>query len=377
MRVPFNRPYATQRELGYIAQAIVNNHLSGSGPFTKRCEKWLEENIGSARVLLTHSASAALDMAAILADLEPGDEVIMPAFTFVSTANACVLRGAVPVFVDVEPRTLNIDAAQIEQAITPKTRALMPVHYAGTGCDMDAILAIAKAQGLMVIEDAAQGILATYRGRPLGSFGQLAALSFHETKNIHSGEGGALMINDPALVERAEIVREKGTNRTQFFRGQVDKYTWVDIGSSFLPSDMIAAFLWAQLEEAESICERRRAIWKRYHELLEPLEAEGLIERPDVPEGRMIAGHIYFVLVQSLEVRTRTLEQLDARGVKAVFHYVPLDTSPAGRRYARAASELAVTHDVSDRLLRLPLWPEMTDEQVVYVAQVLGEVLKG
>ena len=376
MKVPFNRPYTTQRELGYIAQAIVNNHLSGNGPFSKRCERWLEEQIGSARALLTHSCTAALEMAAILADIGPGDEVIMPAFTFVSTANAFVLRGGVPVFVDVEPRTLNLDAARLEEAITPRTRAVVPVHYAGTGCDMDAILAIARKHELIVIEDAAQAMLSYYDGKPLGSFGQLAALSFHETKNIHSGEGGAILINDPALVERAEIIREKGTNRAQFFRGQVDKYTWVDIGSSFLPGEIVAAFLWAQLEEAQAICERRRAIWHRYHELLAPLEKEGLLQRPEVPERRTVAGHLYFVLVESLEVRTRALEQLDERGVKSVFHYVPLDTSPAGQKYARAAGDLRVTHDASDRLMRLPLWPEMTGDEVEFVVRTLGDVLK-
>jgi dTDP-4-amino-4,6-dideoxygalactose transaminase len=376
MRVPFNRPYTTQRELGYIAQAIVNNHLSGNGPFSQRCEGWLEQQIGSARALLTHSCTAALEMAAILADIGPGDEVIMPAFTFVSTANAFVLRGGVPVFVDVEPDTLNLDAARIEEALTPRTRAIVPVHYAGVGCDMETILAIAKKHELLVIEDAAQAILASFDGKPLGSFGQMAALSFHETKNIHSGEGGAILINDPALVERAEIIREKGTNRAQFFRGMVDKYTWVDVGSSFLPSEMIAAFLWAQLEEAQSICQRRIAIWHRYHELLRPLEEEGLLQRPVVPERRTVAGHLYFVLVDSLDVRTRALAMLDERGVKAVFHYVPLDSSPAGRKYARAAGDLRVTHDASERLLRLPLWPEMTDDEVEFVVQTLGDVLK-
>ncbi|HEY6137936.1 MAG TPA: dTDP-4-amino-4,6-dideoxygalactose transaminase [Thermoanaerobaculia bacterium] len=375
-QVQFNRPYTTQRELGYIAQAIVNNHLSGNGPFTRRCESWLEQAIGARRALLTHSCTAALEMAAILADVGAGDEIIMPAFTFVSTANAFVLRGGVPVFVDVEPGTLNIDAAKIEAAVTPRTRAVVPVHYGGTGCDMDAILAIAARHGLMVIEDAAQAMLSTYDGRPLGSFGALAALSFHETKNVHSGEGGALLINDPALVERAEIIREKGTNRAQFFRGEVDKYTWVDVGSSFLPSDMIAAFLLAQLEEAHAICDRRRAIWWRYHELLAPLEREGLLRRPAVPEERSVSGHLYFVLVESLEARTRTLAALEERGIKAVFHYVPLDTSPAGRRYGRACGELTVTHDASDRLIRLPLWPEMTEDEIDLVVRALHDVLQ-
>jgi dTDP-4-amino-4,6-dideoxygalactose transaminase len=320
------------------------------------CSRWLEQRTGAHKALLTHSCTAALDMAAILAGIGPGDEVIMPSYTFVSTANAFVLRGGVPVFVDIRPDTLNIDEALVQEAITPRTRAIVPVHYAGVGCEMQPLLELARSHDLLVIEDAAQGLLTTQHGRPLGAIGQLGALSFHETKNVISGEGGALLVNDPRLLERAEIVREKGTDRSRFFRGEVDKYTWVDIGSSYLPGEIIAAFLWAQLEEADSITARRIELWNRYHERLEPCERAGRIRRPVVPAGCRHNAHMYYVLLPSPEQRTRLIDRLRRRGIGAVFHYVPLHSSPAGRRYARTAGSMAHTDDLSARLLRLPLW---------------------
>jgi dTDP-4-amino-4,6-dideoxygalactose transaminase len=359
----------TGRELEYIAQAHRNHRLAGDGPFTARCSRWLEERTGARKALLTHSCTAALDMAAILAGIGPGDEVIMPSFTFVSTANAFVLRGGVPVFVDVREDTLNLDETQVEAAITPRTRAIVPVHYAGVGCEMEAILEIARRHRLLVIEDAAQGLMTTHRGRSLGAIGELGALSFHETKNVISGEGGALLVNDAAFVERAEVVREKGTNRSAFFRGEVDKYTWVDIGSSYLPGEIIAAFLWAQLEQAEAITAQRVELWKRYHARLEPLERAGRIRRPVVPAHCRHNAHLYYVLLPSLERRTRLIERLRARGVGAVFHYVPLHSSPAGRRYGRAAGSMARTERAGDCLLRLPLWLGMDEAVAETVAR--------
>lgn len=354
--IKFNQPYMTGRELWLISQAHANGHLSGDGAFTKQCHKWLESRIGCKKALLTHSCTAALEMAALLLDLEPGDEVIMPSFTFVSTANAFVLRGAVPVFVDIRQDTLNIDETLIEGAITARTKAICVVHYAGVSCDMDAICTLAKRHGLKVIEDAAQGIFSTYKNRPLGSIGELGALSFHETKNVISGEGGALLVNDASLVERAEVIREKGTNRSKFFRGQVDKYTWVDVGSSYLPGEIVAAFLAAQLDEATEITRRRMAIWDRYHAWAEPHESEGTVRRPIVPEDCTHNAHMYYLLLPSLAARSRFIQRLSDRGVGAVFHYIPLHSSPAGRRFARAHGELAVTDSTSDRLVRLPLW---------------------
>lgn len=356
MRVPFNRPYMTGRELSYIAQAHQNHKLAGDGPFTAACSRWLEERTGTAKALLTHSCTAALDMAAILAGIGPGDEVIMPSFTFVSTANAFVLRGGVPVFVDIRADTLNLDEQLIEAALTRRTRAIVPVHYAGVACEMATILDVARHHGLLVIEDAAQGLMTHYEGRALGAMGDLGALSFHETKNVISGEGGALLVNDPRIIERAEIVREKGTDRSRFFRGEVDKYTWVDIGSSYLPGEIIAAFLWAQLEEAESITARRIELWNRYHEHLEHLERSGRIRRPTIPPGCRHNGHLYYVLLPDEERRTRLIQRLKARGIGAVFHYVPLHDSPAGRRYGRAAASLPHTERLSACVLRLPLW---------------------
>jgi dTDP-4-amino-4,6-dideoxygalactose transaminase len=363
MWIPFNKPFLTGRELDYIKQAHEAHHLSGDGPFTKRCSEWLEQRLGCHRALLTHSCTAALEMAAILAGIGPGDEIIMPSFTFVSTANAFVLRGGVPVFVDIRPDTLNIDESKIEAAITPKTRAIVVVHYAGVACEMEAIQSIANRRRLMLIEDAAQAIGAAYRGRALGSFGQLAALSFHETKNLISGEGGALLVNAPELAARAEIVREKGTNRSAYFRGEVDKYTWVEIGSSFLPSDIIAAFLWAQLEQSESIARRRNDLWHRYHEAFADLEQAGLIRRPVVPPEATPNAHCYFLLLPDAEARGRFIDALRRDGVHSVFHYVPLHSSPAGRKFGRPSGSMSVTDSVSDRLTRLPLWIGLEPQQ--------------
>lgn len=356
LNVPFNKPFMTGRELAYIAQAHANGHLAGDGEFTRRCSQWLERRTGTRKALLTHSCTAALEMAAILAGVGPGDEVIMPSFTFVSTANAFVARGAVPVFVDIRPDTLNIDERLIEAAITPRTRAIVVVHYAGVACEMDTIMDIAGRHGLTVIEDAAQAVMSEYKGRALGSIGQLGTLSFHETKNIISGEGGALLVNDPRLSERAEVIREKGTNRTQFFRGQVDKYTWVDIGSSFLPSELIAAFLWAQMEEADELTRRRLHLWNHYADRLRVLAARGRAQLPFVPDSSKHNAHLFYLILASLEARTRFIERLRQKGIGAVFHYVPLHSSPAGLRYARAHGELPVTETVSERLVRLPLW---------------------
>lgn len=363
--IPFNKPYMTGRELEYIAQAHANGHLSGDGPFTKRCHAWLEQRIGCSKALLTHSCTAALEMAAILLDLQPGDEVIMPSFTFVSTANAFVLRGAVPVFVDIRSDTLNLDESLIEAAITPRTKAICVVHYAGVGCEMDAIMEIAERHGLLVVEDAAQGILSTYKGRPLGSIGHLAALSFHETKNVISGEGGALLINDQRFIERAEVIREKGTNRSKFFRGQVDKYTWVDVGSSYLPSDILAAFLMAQLEQADEITARRLDIWRRYHDAFAELEAAGALRRPIIPADCTHNAHMYYLQLPALAQRTAFIALLKANGIGAVFHYIPLHSAPAGKKFGRAGSAMTITDYVSDRLVRLPLWlPDMDQQRV-------------
>ncbi|TAK48291.1 MAG: dTDP-4-amino-4,6-dideoxygalactose transaminase [Betaproteobacteria bacterium] len=356
MKVPFNRPYMTGRELGYIARAHQNSMLAGDGPFTAACSRWLEQRTGARKALLTHSCTAALDMAAILAGIDPGDEVIMPSYTFVSTANAFVLRGGVPVFVDIRPDTLNLDAALVEAAITPRARAIVPVHYAGVACEMDAILEIARRRGLLVIEDAAQGLMSDYGGRALGTLGALGAVSFHETKNVIAGEGGALLVNDERLIERAEIVREKGTDRSRFFRGEVDKYTWVDIGSSFLPGEIVAAFLLAQMEDADSITARRMALWNTYHARLEPLERDGRLRRPVIPAGCRHNAHLYYVLLPSPGQRSRLMARLKALDILSVFHYVPLHSSPAGRRFGRACGPMTHTDDLSARLLRLPLW---------------------
>jgi len=354
--IRFNRPFMTGKELRYIEQAHSNGHLSGDGPFTKICHDWFCKQTGASSALLTHSCTAALEMAALLLRLKPGDEVILPSYTFVSTASAFALRGAVPVFVDVRADTLNIDESLIESAITSRTKAICVVHYAGVACEMDAIMAIAERHGLRVVEDAAQGIMSSYRGRPLGTIGNLGAFSFHETKNIISGEGGALLCRDAEFGEQAEIIREKGTNRSRFFRGQVDKYTWVDVGSSYLPGEITAAFLAAQVEEAEEITRRRLAIWDRYHAWAAKHEQGGLVRRPIVPAHCTHNAHMYYMLLPSLAARTRFIQQLKDNGIQAVFHYIPLHSSPAGRELGRAHGELQVTDDISDRLVRMPLW---------------------
>jgi dTDP-4-amino-4,6-dideoxygalactose transaminase len=375
IQIPFNKPYMTGKELFYIAEAHFNSMLAGDGPFTKKCHTWLEEVTGAKKALLTHSCTAALEMAAMLADIQPGDEVIMPSYTFVSTANAFVLRGGIPVFVDIRPDTLNIDEKLIEQAITSKTKAIVAVHYAGVGCEMDTIMAIAKKHNLIVIEDAAQGVMSSYKGRALGSIGHLGCYSFHETKNVISGEGGALLINDDKFVERAEIIREKGTNRSRFFRGQVDKYTWCDLGSSFLPGEITAAFLFAQLEEAQHITKMRLDMWSEYHALLALLEDKGSIRRPIISEDCEQNAHMYYVLLDSAIDRGFVLEQFGANQINAVFHYVPLHSSDAGLRFGRCSGEMKYTDSLSSSLIRLPMWLGLSKDQQKVVVQTLEQAI--
>jgi len=372
--IPFNRPHLTGHEIRYIQQAADQGQLAGNGAFTRRCQDWLQRALGAPHVLLTHSCTAALEMSALLLDIAPGDEVILPSFTFVSTANAFALRGATPVFVDIRLDTLNLDERLIEAAITPRTRAIVPVHYAGVGCDMPAIGALASRHGLAVVEDAAQGLRSSADGRPLGSFGRLAALSFHETKNVISGEGGALVINDAALAERAEVLWEKGTNRSRFFRGQVDKYTWVDLGSSYLPGEITAAFLWAQLERADEITAERQRLWQRYYDAAAALEPFG-IARPVIPPGCGHNGHLFYLRLPEHLPQAEVLADLRARGVAALFHYVPLHSSPAGRRLGRVAGAMTVTDAVSGSLIRLPLWVGLRDRDVDFVIEQLTEVV--
>lgn len=359
--IPFNKPYLCGKELVYIAQAHAKGQLAGDGSFTKECQGWLEQRTDCSMALLTHSCTGALEMAAILADIQPGDEVIMPSFTFVSTANAFVLRGGVPVFVDIRPDTLNLDETKIEAAITPRTRAVVPMHYAGVACEMDVIMDIALRHNLLVIEDAAQGMLSTYKGRALGSIGHLGTLSFHETKNIISGEGGALLIRDPSLAERAEIIREKGTDRSKFFRGHLDKYTWTDIGSSYLPGEITAAFLWAQMQEADAIIARRLTMWNRYHSAFESLEQAGRIRRPIIPAICDHNAHIYYLLLRDLADRTRFIDEMTRHQINCVFHYVPLHSSPAGLRFGRPHGSLEMTNNLSERLVRLPMFFELSE----------------
>ncbi len=366
--IPFNLAHVTGRELVYLQEALASRKLAGDGSFTKRCNLWLEAHLGVKKALLTHSCTAALEMAALLLDLKSGDEVILPSYTFCSTANAIALRGATCVFVDCEPGTMNMDVTAVAEAITTKTRAIFVVHYAGISCDMDAIIKLAAPQQIFVVEDAAQAILSTYKGRKLGSIGHLAALSFHETKNIVSGEGGALLVNDERFIERAEIIREKGTNRSQFFRGQVDKYTWVDLGSSYLPSDLLAAVLLAQLEEAESIGQKRLHIWQAYHHGLAPLEQKGYLRRPVVPDYAKGNGHIYFIQLPNLEMRTQLIDTLKKQGIQPTFHYIPLHTSPAGQKYGRFNQPLTNTDHLADCLLRLPLFPDLQEVDRVVTA---------
>lgn len=374
-RIPFNRPYMTGKELFNIAKAHFNGRLAGDGPFTARCHQWLEGQTGAVRALLTHSCTAALEMTALLADIQPGDEIIMPSFTFASTANAFVLRGGVPVFVDIREDTLNLDETLIEAAITPRTRAIVPVHYAGVACEMDTINAIARRHGLLVIEDAAQGVMARYKGRPLGALGHLGTYSFHETKNVISGEGGALLVNDPALVQRAEIVREKGTDRSRFFRGEVDKYTWQEAGSSFLPGELIASFLSAQLDEAAAITDARLAAWNRYHDALDGFERAGRLRRPVVPPECDHNGHMFYLLLPVGTDRDQVIGSLAAQGVNAVFHYVPLHGAPAGVRHGRAFGNLHWTGTQSERLVRLPLWVGLTADMQDRIVAALDAAL--
>jgi dTDP-4-amino-4,6-dideoxygalactose transaminase len=369
--IPFNRPHLTGREFAYIQEAVNAGQLAGNGQFTRRCQEWLQTELGAPRVLLTHSCTGALEMAALLLDLQPGDEVIMPSFTFVSTANAVVLRGATPVFVDIRPDTLNIDERLIEEAVTPRTRAIWPVHYAGVACEMDAILGIAERHGLAVVEDAAQGLMSRYKGRPLGTLGTLAAVSFHETKNVISGEGGALVINDARLEERAEILWEKGTDRTKFSRGLVGKYTWVDVGSSFLPGELTAAFLYAQLEHAAEMTRSRLALWRRYDEACAALEDFG-VRRPVVPSHCTHNAHLYYLLLPPGMSQAEVIGDLYGRGVNAVFHYVPLHSAPAGRRFGRVGSSMTTTEECSARLIRLPLWVGMGEAAADRVVEQLA-----
>lgn len=376
MEIPFNQPHQHGSELDYIRDAIRRAHLCGDGYYTKKCHELLKAQTGAEKVLLVHSGTAALEMAALLIDCRPGDEIIMPSYTFVSTANAFVLRGAVPVFVDIRSDTQNIDEKLIENAITDKTKAICVVHYAGVACEMDPIMEIAKRHHLYVIEDAAQGVGSYYKGRRLGSIGHLGCYSFHETKNIISGEGGALLINDPALMERAEIIREKGTNRARFFRGQVDKYTWVDLGSSYLPGEMTAAYLYAQLEHERDINGERMRWWNIYHRALAPLEKQGLLRRPCVPEQCEHNAHMYYVLLHSIEERTQLIQKLAEHGIKAVFHYIPLHSSPAGKRFGRCSGSMEHTEHTGDTLLRLPLYYDLGEKGVREVLRVGFELVK-
>jgi dTDP-4-amino-4,6-dideoxygalactose transaminase len=357
--IPFNLPLVTGDEIAYVTDAIRRRELEAYNHYTGRCQAWLQQRVGVRDALLTHSCTAALEMAAILADLNPGDEVIMPSYTFSSTANAVVLRRAIPVFVDIRPDTLNIDPDKIESAVTPRTKAIFVVHYAGVCADMDEINAIAKRHGLCVVEDAAQALLSTYRGRPAGGLGDLACFSFHASKNIISGEGGAMTISNSDFADRAYVIAEKGTNRRQFFAGVVDKYTWVDVGSSYGPSEVTAAFLLAQLEAAEAIIGARLAVWRRYHESFAELESREALRRPVVPPECQHNGHIYYLIMPSNKLRDLMIAELARLGVKAPFHYVPLHSAPAGKRYGRTGGSLSVTEDLSGRLLRLPLFLEM------------------
>ena len=360
--IPFNAPPVVGTELEYMQAAMSSGKLCGDGGFTRRCQQWMEQRFGSAKVLLTPSSTASLEMAALLLDIQPGDEVIMPSFTFVSTANAFVLRGATVVFVDLRPDTMNIDETKIEAAITDKTRAIVPVHYAGVACEMDTIMALAKKYNLFVVEDAAQGVMSTYKGKALGSIGHIGCFSFHETKNYTAGgEGGATLINDPALIERAEIIREKGTNRSQFFRGLVDKYTWRDIGSSYLMSDLQAAYLWAQLEAAEKINQRRLQLWQNYYDAFLPLAKKGKVELPSVPDDCQQNAHMFYLKLNDIEQRSAFISYLKEAEIMSVFHYIPLHECPAGERFGHFAGENNFTTKESERLARLPLFYNMSD----------------
>ena len=370
--INFNVPPYTGKELDYVRQAVEAQKICGDGQFTKKCSKWLEERFSAQKVLLTTSGTTALDMAALLCDIKPGEEVILPSFTFSSTATAFVLAGAKLVFVDIRPDTMNIDETKIEAAITEKTRVIVPVHYAGVACEMDTIMDIARKYNLKVVEDAAQGVMSTYKGRPLGTIGDFGCFSFHETKNYSMGEGGALIINDPIYNERAEIMREKGTNRSRFLRGQVDKYTWVDFGDSYLPSDMNAAYLWAQLEEADRINNDRLSTWNTYYEAFRPLAQAGLVELPVVPGDCVHNAHMFYLKCKDLEERTAFISHLKENGVQAVFHYVPLHSAPAGRKFGRFQGEDVYTTRESDRLVRLPLYYGIAKEELEAVIRTVN-----
>ena len=371
MFVAFNKPPYIGKESEYVLDAVNKGHISGDGEYTKKCAKKLEELSGTKRALLTTSCTHGTEMAALLSDIKPGDEVIMPSYTFVSTADAFVLRGATPVFVDIRPDTMNIDETLIEDAITSKTKAIVPVHYAGVGCEMDTIMDIARRHNLTVIEDAAQGIASTYKGKALGTFGDFGCYSFHETKNISMGEGGALLIQNEDLIEPAEIIREKGTNRAKFFRGQIDKYTWVNYGSSYLPSDMNAAYLWAQIENIDIIQKKRLSVWNRYREGLSELEKKEYIEFGVIPDECTNNAHMFYIKVRDLENRTDLLNFLKENGIQAVFHYVPLHSAPAGRKFGRFNGEDRYTTKESERLIRLPLFYSISDEEVEYTIEML------
>ena len=374
--ISFNVPPYTGKEMEYMKQAVSAHKICGDGEFTKKCNSWIEKETGATRALLTTSCTQALEMAAILADIEPGDEVILPSFTFVSTANAFVMRGARLVFVDIRPDTKNIDEKLIEDAITDKTKAIVPVHYAGVSCEMDTILDIARRHNLTVVEDAAQGVMSTYKGRALGSMGDFGCFSFHETKNYSMGEGGAILIKDSTKAEEAEIIREKGTDRSRFLRGQVDKYSWVAMGSSYLPSDMNAAYLLAQLELAEEINRDRLASWAEYNEMLKPLEQAGIIRLPVIPEECCHNAHMFYIVTNSLEERGRLISFLKDNGIISVFHYVPLHSSRAGREYGRFHGEDKYTTEISNRLLRLPMYYEIGSDKISYICEKIHEFYK-
>lgn len=371
--IPFNKPALTGKELIYIADAIHRSHASGDGHYSKLCHSYLEDKLHAEKALLTTSCTHALEMAAILCQIEPGDEVIVPSFTFTSTLNAFVLRGAKPVFCDVRPDTINLDENLIEKLITPKTKVIIPVHYAGVACEMDQILKIARHHQLFIVEDNAQGIFGTYRGKPLGSFGELSTLSFHETKNINCGEGGALLLNDPHLVERAEIIREKGTNRSQFFRGEVDKYGWVDVGSSFLPSDILAAYLWAQLENSQSIIKKRKTVWENYYEGLKDWALREGIQLPVIPEGIEPSYHMFYLVFPNLEQRSFYIQHLKSKGISAVFHYQALNASEMGRKLGGRNGQCPVAERMSDCLVRLPLFNTISEEETWRVVEASVE----
>lgn len=373
LRIPFNKPHLTHKEMGYISHAHSLGQLSGDGYYTKKCHQWLEKSTGTKKALLTNSCTAALEMMIMLINITPGDEVIMPSFNFTSAANAVVLRGGIPVFIDIRPDTLNIDEKLIEKAISPKTKAIFVMHYAGVSCEMDIIKKIAKKHKLYLLEDAAQGILSAYKGQPLGTIGDMGAYSFHETKNVISGEGGALLINKSRFIERAEIIREKGTNRNQYQRGEVQKYSWVDIGSSYLPGEIIAAFLMAQLEQVKKITEKRLKVWNTYHKLFEDLERAGNLRRPVAPKNVEHNGHLYYILLENIDIRNKLLKYLREKGILAPFHYVSLHSSPAGKKYGRSVGNLAVTDKVSNSLIRLPLFFDITNREIKYVAKAIKD----